>query len=65
MLPAIVPVADIWTDTVGLAFTFFVLLPALVTGLIVVAVVTARGEKQADAKLRERWSRRPQPDDDE
>ena len=48
----------IWTDTVGLIFTFFVLLPVLATALIVVAMVSGRGEKEADAELRARWGRR-------
>ena len=48
----------IWSDTVGLLFTFGVLLPALVTGLIVVAIVAGRGEKDVDDELRARWQRR-------
>jgi hypothetical protein len=48
----------IWNDTVGLLFTFGVLLPALVTGLIVVAIVAGRGEKDVDDELRARWQRR-------
>ncbi|MGH2897783.1 MAG: hypothetical protein ACRDMZ_03855 [Solirubrobacteraceae bacterium] len=48
----------IWTDTVGLLFTYFVLVPALVTGLIVVAMVTAKGEKKSDDELRARWAAR-------
>lgn len=43
------------TDTIGLAFTWFVLLPAIATGLIVVAVVTAKGEKREDEKHAGRW----------
>jgi hypothetical protein len=48
----------IWNDTVGLLFTFGVLLPALVTGLIIVAIVAGRGEKDAYDEIRGRWQRR-------
>jgi hypothetical protein len=34
------------------------MLPALATGLIVVAIVSARGEKMADEQIRGRWGRR-------
>jgi hypothetical protein len=45
-------------DTIGLGFTYFVLIPAIVTGLIVVAVVSARGEKRESEKLAGRWGRK-------
>ncbi|HVF79675.1 MAG TPA: hypothetical protein VNA28_15365 [Solirubrobacteraceae bacterium] len=47
-----------WTETVGLVFTWVVLLPAVATALIVVAMVSARGDKKADDELRGRWGRR-------
>jgi len=65
MLDVIIAAADgaargIWTDTVGLVFTYGILLPAIVTGLIVVAMVSGRGDKKADDEMRGRWaSRRP------
>jgi hypothetical protein len=34
-----------------------VLLPAIATGLIIVAMVSAKGEKRADEELRGRWGR--------
>jgi hypothetical protein len=46
------------SDTIGLAFTFFVLMPALATGLVVVAVVSARGEKREHEKVAGRWGRK-------
>jgi hypothetical protein len=51
------------TDTIGLAFTYFVLIPAILTGLIVVAVVTARGEKREDEKYTKsrRWGSKHGP----
>ena len=48
----------IWSETVGLLFTWAILLPATATGLIIVAMVSARGEKRADDELRGRWGRR-------
>jgi len=65
MLVTFIAAADgaargIWTDTVGLLFTYGILIPAIVTGLIVVAMVSGRGDKQADDEIRRRWaSRRP------
>jgi hypothetical protein len=46
------------SDTIGLGFTYFVLIPALATGLIVVAVVTARGEKRENERLAGHWGRK-------
>ncbi len=54
----------IWTDTVGLVFTYVILLPAIATALIVVARVSARGDKRADDELRGRWGRRHNSDID-
>ena len=53
----------IWNnDTVGLIFTWVVLLPGIATGLIVVAMISARGDKAADDDLRGRWGRKPPSD---
>jgi len=49
-----------WTDTIGVAFTFLVLMPALATGLIIVAIVSARGEKRDNEKHAGRWGRAAQ-----
>ncbi|MEA2155451.1 MAG: hypothetical protein QOE11_1591 [Solirubrobacteraceae bacterium] len=49
------------SDTIGLVFTWFVLVPAILTGLIVVAVVTAKGEKREDEKNAGRWGTRRGP----
>ena len=54
----------IWTDTVGLLFTYGILMPAIVTICIVASMVTTRGEKQADDELRGRWGRKPPPSSD-
>lgn len=55
---SVIAASGIWTDTFGLVFTFFILMPALATGLIIVAKVSARGEKEADEELRGRWGRK-------
>jgi hypothetical protein len=47
------------SDTIGLVFTYFILIPAIATGLVVVAVVSARGEKRENEKLGGgRWARK-------
>lgn len=66
MLSVIIAVNDaaergIWTDTFGLLFTYAILLPALVTGLIIVAIVSGRGDKKVDDEIRDRWARRRPP----
>ena len=48
----------IWSETFGLLFTWFILLPAVATGLIIVAMVSARGDKAVDDELRGRWGRK-------
>ncbi|CAA9528257.1 MAG: hypothetical protein AVDCRST_MAG67-4245 [uncultured Solirubrobacteraceae bacterium] len=59
MLSTVVAASNgIWTDTVGLLFTWVVLLPAVATALIVVAMVSGKGDKDADDELRGRWGRR-------
>jgi hypothetical protein len=51
------------TDTIGIVFTWIILLPVLATGLIIVAMVTAKGEKAEDESLSGRWGRRTRSDD--
>ena len=51
-----------WTDSIGLAFTFVVLLPAIATVCVVVAIVSARGEKSENEKTENRWARKPPAD---
>jgi hypothetical protein len=46
------------SDTVGLVFTWLILLPGIATGLVVVAIVSARGDKAADDQVRGRWGRK-------
>lgn len=55
---SVVAANGIWSDTFGLVFTFVILMPLLATGLVIVAMVSARGEKEADEELRGRWGRR-------
>jgi hypothetical protein len=54
----VLAISQSMSDTIGLAFTYFVLIPAILTGLIVVAVVSARGEKRENEKLAGRWGRK-------
>ena len=66
MLVTVIAAADgaargVWSDTVGLLFTYGILIPALVTGLIVVSIVSGRGDKKVDDELRSRWARRRPP----
>jgi hypothetical protein len=46
------------SDTVGLVFTWLILLPGIATGLVIVAIVSARGDKMADEQVRGRWGRK-------
>jgi hypothetical protein len=55
MLIAISPGLSI---SIGLLFTFAVLMPAVATLCIVVSIVSGRGEKAEDAKLSGRWGRK-------
>jgi hypothetical protein len=54
-----------WTDSIGLLFTFAVLMPAIATVCIVVTIVSGRGEKAQDGKLAGRWGRRKRSSDSE
>ena len=47
------------TDTLGLVVVFFVAFPAIITGIIVFAVVQAFGEKRADNEYRGHRAERP------
>ena len=57
MGPLVLAASQAWTDTIGIGFTFLVLLPALATGLIVVAIIAARGEKRDNEQYKGRWGR--------
>lgn len=51
-----------WSDSIGLLFTFAVLMPAIATVCVVVAIVSGRGEKADDAKNAGRWGRKSRDD---
>ena len=57
-MPAALVASGIWSETVGLVFTFVIAMPALFVGLIIVARIAARGEKSVDDELRGRWARK-------
>ncbi len=44
-----------WTDSIGLLFTFAVLMPAIATICIVVSIVSGRGDEHENAKNARRW----------
>jgi hypothetical protein len=46
-----------WTDSIGLLFTFAVLMPAIATVCVVVSIISGRGDKAQDEKNRGRWGR--------
>jgi hypothetical protein len=48
---------------IGIIFSWVILLPGLATGLIIVAMVSAKGEKAEDESLKGRWGRKPQKSD--
>jgi len=56
---SLIALSEAWKMTIGLVFTFGVLLPAIATVCIVVAIVSGRGEKADNEKLAGRWGRRP------
>ena len=47
-----------WTDSIGLLFTFAVLMPAIATICIVVSMVSGRGDNCEDDKNAGRWGRK-------
>lgn len=51
-----------WVDSIGLLFTFGILLPALMNILIVVSSISGRGEQAEDAKIAGRWGRKSPTD---
>lgn len=55
LLVDLVAASQAWTDSIGIGFTFLLLMPALATGLIIVAIVSARGEKRDNEKHAGRW----------
>jgi len=61
---SLVVLATAMTDTIGIVFSWVILLPGLATGLIIVAVVSAKGEQAEDEKLSGRWGPRARRSDD-
>lgn len=57
-LAPLIALSQAWTDSIGLLFTFAVLLPAIATVCIVVSIISGRGDKNADRKLAGRWGRK-------
>jgi hypothetical protein len=57
----LIALSQAWTDSIGLLFTFAILMPAIATVCIVVSMVSGRGEKRSDGKLAGRWGRKRGP----
>jgi hypothetical protein len=51
-------ISQAWSDSIGLLFSFAVLMPAIATVCIVVSIISGRGEKAEDGKLSGRWGRK-------
>ncbi|HEV7804299.1 MAG TPA: hypothetical protein VGO80_00655 [Solirubrobacteraceae bacterium] len=54
---ALLALSQAWTDSIGLLFTFAVLMPAVATVCIVVSIISGRGDKTQDSKNGGRWGR--------
>ncbi|MEY2517300.1 MAG: hypothetical protein QOJ89_4658 [bacterium] len=59
---AILALSQGWTDSIGLLFTFAVLMPAVATVCIVVSSISGRGEHAQDTQNGGRWGRDRTPD---
>jgi len=59
---ALLALSQAWTDSIGLLFTFAVLMPAVATVCIIVSMVAGRGDKREDDKNAGRWGRGSSPD---
>jgi hypothetical protein len=59
---ALIALSQGWTDSIGLLFTFAVLMPAIATVCIVVSIISGRGDKSQDSKNVGRWGRGSAPD---
>jgi hypothetical protein len=59
---ALLALSQGWTDSIGLLFTFAVLMPAVATVCIVVSIISGRGERSQDKQNSGRWGRDSSPD---
>jgi hypothetical protein len=58
-LALLIALSKSWSMTLGLLFSFAVLLPMIATVLVIVSIVSGRGENGQDARHGGRWGRRP------
>lgn len=58
-LVVLIALSKSWSMSIGLLFTFVILLPVLATVLVIVSTISGRGENGQDAKHGGRWGRRP------
>jgi len=54
---ALLALSQAWTDSIGLLFTFAVLMPAIATICVVVSIIQGRGDKKRDDANAGRWGR--------
>ncbi len=59
---ALIALSQGWTDSFGILFAFAVLLPAVGTVGVIVAIVSGRGEKADDEKNAGRWGQKSPTD---
>ncbi|MDX6677582.1 MAG: hypothetical protein QOE31_1634 [Solirubrobacteraceae bacterium] len=59
---ALLALSQGWTDSIGLLFTFAVLMPAVATVCIVVSIISGRGEQSQNKQDGGRWGRDSSPD---
>lgn len=58
---ALIALSQGWILSLGAIFIWFILVPAVMTGCIVVSIVSGRGEKSDDDENAGRWGRKPPP----
>ena len=61
-LHALLALSQAWTDSIGLLFTFAVVMPAVAAICIIVSMVAGRGDKRQDDSNAGRWGRGSEPD---
>ena len=54
---AMLALSQAWTDSIGLLFTFAILMPAVATVCIIVSIISGRGDHSQDVKNGGRWGR--------
>ena len=58
---ALIALSQAWTDSIGLIFTWVILLPVVATICVIVSIISGRGDKAVDDERVGRWGRKPPP----